>query len=485
MTGDPVTFVRFRNLLTAPQPIDIFARRVSRGGGDENPKGDYILYWAQSARRLSRNLGLNYAIEKANALDIPVVVYESIRPDYPSANDRIHTFVLEGVKANIADAERLGIRYNFFLPKTKEEARGTMRRLSRRARFVVTDEFPTFVVRDHTKRVLDNFPVAVYSVDGNGILPMRAFDKEQYSAKVLRDRARRMFAEYWRPWDDPEPEHYFDGEIELDTYDGSDPMTAASRCAIDHKVPAVATLGGRDEALSRIDQFLDRGVEGYAELRNRSIYHTSGLSPYLHFGYVGIHEIAERVMLSDKPDDDIDAFVENSIIRRELSFNLCFWRDDYDSLGALPDWAKRTLDKHRHDRRSPQYDLEQLERAETHDEVWNLAQRALLSCGTMHGYLRMLWGKKIIEWSETPEIAHDTMIHLFQKYALDGRDPSTHAGVLWCFGKHDRPWGPERPIFGTVRYMNTEASGRRKMRLDEYEAFVRSCEASVRIRAAS
>lgn len=477
-----MTFIRYRSLFTEPNPVDIYAGRVTRHGGEENAAGEYVLYWSQSARRMSRNIALNFAVEKANSAGLPVVVYESIRPDYRSANERIHTFVLDGVRKSIADAAERGLRYIFYLPRKADEARGVVRRLASRARMVVTDEFPTFIVREQTRRFCASSPVAVYLVDGNGILPMRAFDREQYSAKVLRDRARRLFAMHWGAYADPEPAKFFKGEIPLEAYDGASPVAAAQSCEIDHAVKAVGTRGGRDHAILALEDFMENGLEGYADLRNRSISHTSGLSPYLHFGHIGIHEVAERVLLSDAPGPDIDAFLESSIIRRELSFNLCFFREDYDSLAALPDWALKSLEKHRHDRRSPLYTVDQLERAETHDELWNLSQRALLHCGTMHGYLRMLWGKKIIEWTETPDEAHRTMVVLHEKWALDGRDPSTHAGVLWCFGKHDRPWGPERPIFGTVRYMNTEASGRRKMRLEEYEQFVSECEASARSR---
>ncbi len=391
--------------------------------------------------------------------------------------------MLQGVRANAADAAARGIHYHFFLPKTADEARGVMRALSGRARLIVTDEFPTFIVREQTRRFAASSQVAVHVFDGNGILPMRAFAAEQYSAKVLRDRARRMFPEYWRAFDDPKPRYQFKGNLDLPRYDGEAPQSAAASCAIDHNVAPVGTIGGRDTALATLDTFVREGLPGFAEMHNRSIAHTSGMSSYLHFGHIGIHELAETIMLSDAPDLDVDAFIESAVIRRELSFNMCFFRDDYASLVALPDWAKRTLDKHRGDRRSPRYSYDEIEKAATHDKLWNLSQRALLACGTMHGYLRMLWGKKIIEWSETPEEAHAAMVKLFEKYALDGRDPSTHAGVLWCFGKHDRAWGPERPIFGTVRYMSTEASGRKKMRLDEYEQFVRRCEATAQNRA--
>jgi len=166
---------------------------------------------------------------------------------------------------------------------------------------------------------------------------------------------------------------------------------------------------------------------------------------------IGIAEVAQAVLESDAEQEDVDSFLEEAIIRRELSFNLCFYRDDYDSLTALPDWAKRTLDAHRDDRR----------KRDPHDEVWNLAHRQLLETGTMHGYLRMLWGKKLIEWSSTPEKALAAMIGFHDRYAIDGRDPNTYAGVLWCFGKHDRPWAPERPIFGTIRYMSSAQTAKK------------------------
>lgn len=411
-----------------------------------------------------------------------MVVYESIRTDYASANDRIHTFVLEGVRDNIADAERRGLRYVFFLPRTRDEARGVVRKLAGRARMIVTDEFPTFVVRDHTAALMPHSPVAVRAVDGNGLLPMRALEKEQYSAKILRDRARRLLPQHWSRVEDVEARHFFKGNLDVTPYDGAEPRSAARSCAIDHVVAPVATTGGRQAALSRLDAFVRSS--GYSEERSRSAQQTSGLSPYLHFGHVGIHEVAARACDSEMSDEDVDSFLEEAVIRRELAFNLCFHREDFDSLTALPDWARKTLDRHRSDRRSPRYTYDQLERAATHDDVWNLAQQQMLSCGTMHGYLRMLWGKKIIEWSETPEEAQSSMIRLFEKYSLDGRDPNTYAGVLWCFGKHDRPWFPERPIFGTIRYMASQSTVR-KVRLREIETLVTACEANARSREAS
>ncbi len=460
----------FRTLRRWTPGGDPTALRVTVTGEDD-PRGRYILYWAQSARRLRNNLALEYAIRSANELKLPVLVYESVRPDYPFANDRIHAFILEGVRQNAADASARGLRYHFFLPKTAQEARGVVRQLATQARRVVTDEFPTSIVAAQTARFVARSPVAVHRVDGNGILPMRAFAKEQYSARILRDRAHALFRTLWPAVEEREPAKPFRGEVELPSFAGENPREAARSCDIDHAIAPVPIVGGRDAALARLELFLREGLRGYATERNKAIRHLSGLSPYLHFGHIGIHEIAARVLESDAPDEDVDSFLEESIIRRELSFNMCFHNPGYASLEALPAWAKASLDRHRGDRRKPLYSYEELERAGTHDEVWNLAQRQLLARGTIHGYLRMLWGKKIIEWSETPEEALQTMLRLHDVYAIDGRDPNTYAGVLWCFGKHDRPWVPERPIFGTIRWMSSEQTAK-KVRLHEIEALV-------------
>lgn len=398
------SFLPYRRLLDHPPPRDPLDLRVT-ALREENPRGDVVLYWMRAARRAKHNLALLFAEREAARRTLPLRVVET--PD-PSPSPRAQEFVRSAPRH---------WTYSKELPVD-------------RARIVVTDEFPT----------LETPPFVTHLVDGNGILPMRLFEKEQYSAKFLRDRAHRAFSEWWVPVSgDPHP---------------------------------------------RVREFVEQRLHGYAEGRNRSPLHVSGLSPWLHFGHVGIHELATAILRSDAPQADIDAFLEEAIIRRELSFNLCFFNRDYASLRALPQWAHRTLDAHRSDRRKPQYSFEELERAATHDDVWNLAQRQLLACGTIHGYLRMLWGKKIIEWSATPEAAHAAMVRLHDLYALDGLDPNTYAGILWCFGKHDRPWFPERPIFGSIRYMSSESASR-KVRLREVEAAVTACEASAGIPAGS
>lgn len=396
---------------------------------EDNARGDFVLYHARNARRAQSNLALNYAIHLADERGMPVVFAEML--DEPKLNTRTATFIRDGISANARDAAARGLGYAF----------GKIESLAKRARVVVTDEV-----------TVDATPAwAHVTVDHNGMLPLRAFAKEQYSARFLRDRAHRLFPELWTTVEEITPRVPWRG--------GALPVTVDSKGLEDVSVAPLA--GGRDAALARLGAFVSDGLDGYASKRNKDPRHTSGASPYLHFGHLGIHEFAQRILHSGAPAEDVDSLLEEAIIRRELSMNMCFYNRDYASLKALPDWAKKTLDAHRRDRRKPSYSLEELEAAETYDEVWNHSQRQLLESGSMHGYLRMLWGKKIIEWSDTPEEAHAAMIHLHDKYALDGRDPNTHAGVLWCFGKHDRPWAPERPIFGTIRWMSSEQTARK------------------------
>jgi hypothetical protein len=392
---DKLQRVPFHNLRKLKPSADPFALRVTQVK-EGNAKGSYVVYHARSARRAKNNLALDFA----KTLGKKVVMVEWL--DEPHLSPRIEAFLREGAERTKRESD---VEYHF----------GPGVDILEDARYVVTDEFPTLPVPPH----------ATHIVDGNGILPMRALQKEQYSAKFFRDRAFKLFEQFWP--------------------------------------------GARPASVD-----IER-LRGYAALHGKSAHHSSGLSPALHFGHVGAAEVMRAVLQGDLPEEDIDAFLEQLLIRRELSFNLCFYNPRYGSLDALPQWARDTLDKHRRDRRKPIYSYEELERAETHDDVWNLAQRQLLACGTIHNYLRMLWGKKIIEWSETPEDAHAAMVRLHDRYALDGRDPNTHAGILWCFGKHDRPWFPERPIFGSIRWMSSEQTAR-KVRLAEIEAVVRECE---------
>lgn len=468
------SFLPYRKIVERGGAGDPFADRVVEHIRTPVARPRFVVYWAQAHRRIEQNLALDFAITKANELDLPVIVYESLRPDYPQANDRIHSFILGGVARNREDAARRDLRYLFFLPRTPQEARGALGSLATHAACIITDEYPTFILREQTRSFVARSPVTIYTVDHNGVLPMRLFGKEKYSAKFFRDDAHRLIPDRYASISNVEavvPK--FRGRLPLADWKGGSVAKAVASCDIDHAVRPVASPGGREEALRRLQRFIDERLDGYAAKRNREADRTSELSPYLHFGFLGAQELFERVLFADAPKIDIDAFLEEAIIRRELSFNFCFYREDHQSIDALPDWARKTLARHADDRRAPIFTRDEMERGATYDEVWNLAHQGLLQRGTIHNYLRMLWGKKIVEWSATPEEAIETMEYLHDRYAIDGRDPNTHAGVLWCLGKHDRAWAPERPIFGLIRYMSSEST-RRKVDLRAYENLLKN-----------
>jgi deoxyribodipyrimidine photo-lyase len=256
---------------------------------------------------------------------------------------------------------------------------------------------------------------------------------------------------------------------------------------LDHSVQPVEKTGGSRAARQVLRAFVDRRLAGYDENRNDPREEaTSGLSPYLHFGHISAHEVFAEIAsaedwstqcLADKAtgkstgwwgaSEAAEGFLDQLITWRELGFNMCWQRDDFDQYDSLPDWAKKTLAEHAGDPREYEYSLDDFQAANTHDPLWNAAQRQLVREGRIHNYLRMLWGKKILEWTGSPEFAAEVMIELNDRFALDGRDPNSYSGIFWCLGRYDRAWGPERPIFGKVRYMSSDNTAR-KLPVAEY-----------------
>ncbi|MDZ7291799.1 MAG: deoxyribodipyrimidine photo-lyase [candidate division KSB1 bacterium] len=442
----------------------------------------YVLYWMQIHRRPYQNQALNFAIDKANALGLPVVVYEGLRPDYDQANDRIHQFIIEGAIDNHKQFAKRGIRHCFYLmPDPQQGNRRAVAQLAREAAILITDDFPAFIVPRHNRAIVKQVDCPVYAVDANGVVPIREMKQEEYAARTIRPKIHRLLPAYLWPIEEIHPKiKSLDLELNLreeTSLDHADLPALLRATAVDHSVrPSRLYHGGRTEALKRLEIFLANRLVNYDHGRNIAGEHwTSELSPYLHFGHISAMEVALAVLHAGAPNECIEAFLEELIVRRELSYNFCHFNPKHATIEALPAWARQTLFAHANDRRPYIYSSERLEAAETHDEVWNLAQRELLATGKIHNYTRMLWGKKIIEWSHTPQEALETMIRLHHRYALDGRNPNTYTGILWCFGKHDRAWGPQRPVFGLVRYMTSENT-RRKINLSAYKAWVESCE---------
>ena len=312
--------------------------------------------------------------------------------------------------------------------------------------------------------------VPLWTVDADVIVPSKLLEKEQYAARIIRPRLQRRLHEFLTPLANAKAKIEWQKPRGLKALpdDGSLDLTEDWK-NLDRSVQPVSSFrGGTTEALKLLDDFVTHKLAHYPERHGKpEVDGTSRLSPYLHFGQIGPHTVALAVEKSRAPRAAKDDFLDQLITWRELSINFVHFNPLYDSIESAPDWAHRTLAKHAQDKRPVTYSREQLEHAETHDDLWNAAQRQMLHAGWMHNYMRMYWAKKILEWSPSPAVAYQTAVYLNDKYFLDGRDPNGYAGIAWAIaGKFDRPWF-ERPIFGTIRYMSGKAA-QKKFDADKY-----------------
>jgi deoxyribodipyrimidine photo-lyase len=439
----------------------------------------YVLYWAQMSRRVAGNHGLAHAVGLANQMNLPVLYYEGLTCSYPYANDRFHTFILEGVPDTAAELKRRGIGYVFYLRQRQSDRNDVFYELARDAAAVVTDDYPTFVAAGHNARVPDRVECSYAVVDSSCVVPMGVFQKREYAAYTIRKKIQGLLPAFLRPVEVPAVARPFAPATPGFHTHVERPRIGelVAACDIDHTVPpSTAFRGGSRQASDRLRRFLDTNLRRYAREKNQPAAHaTSNLSPYLHFGHISATEVAIAARHHASEHKLIaDEFLEELIVRRELAFNFVHFEPRFTSLEALPDWVRKTLRKHDRDHRSIVYSLQELESAQTYDALWNATQKELLLRGKIHGYYRMYWGKKIIEWTGSHEDALDAMIYLHDRYALDGRDPNTYTNILWCFGLHDRPW-QERPIFGQIRYMSFDGM-KRKTDVHAYIAEINALE---------
>lgn len=465
--------------------------------------GQFVLYWMIAFRRTSWNFALERAVGWAKELRKPLVIFEPLRSGYRWASDRLHRFVLDGMADNAARLAPLrdrGVWYYPYVEPAPDADKGLLAALAQQAAVVVSDDSPAFFLPRMLAAAARHVPVRLELVDSNGLLPLRATDRvfttafsfraflqrelrphlEQFPqanplARIKLPPLERLPAKITRRWP-PAAAALLSGDA-----------AALAKLPIDHTVAAVETPGGHNAARRRLLAFLDRQLGRYAAGANQPDDDTrSGLSPYLHFGHISAHEAFAELMAREgwSPDrlaaraggkregwwsvsPGAEAWLDELITWRELGYNMAAQREDYEQYESLPDWAQATLAAHAGDPRESVYTLDDFAAAWTHDPLWNAAQTQLLREGRIHNYLRMLWGKKILEWSATPRDALAVMIELNNRYALDGRDPNSYAGIFWCLGRYDRPWGPERPIFGTVRYMSSDST-RKKLHVTEY-----------------
>ena len=478
----PRSFQAVSSVLSADESLRLHRLR----GGQPSPGARYVLYWMQINRRAEFNPALDHAILEANRLRLPLVVYEGLRADYPYANARIHTFMLEGAAERHEALKAQGIRSVFFLQSAPGEHRDTVQRLCQEAALLVTDGYPTFIIGHQTQKILERTRLPITAVDASTIVPPQLFPKAEWAARTLRPKLQRVISAWLVPPESCKLTHAnprLPLPIDWETDLHQPVQHLVQSCQIDHSVkPSLTFRGGSTEARKRLQSFLKQRLKEYDEARNDpGIRGTSELSPYLHFGTISPLEVALAAMNAPTPDDSpVSAFLEELIVRRELAFNFCTHHPHFDSLAGLPDWARKSLAEHDGDARSDLWSFESIEQARTPDLVWNLAQRELLLTGKIHGYIRMLWGKKIIEHSPSHAEALRRMIVLHDKYALDGRDPNTYTNILWCMGLHDRAWGPPKPVIGLIRPMSSDAM-RRKTDLTAYKRWLDFIEAGARL----
>ena len=434
-------------------------------------KGAYVLYWAQASVRSAYNHALEYAIREANDLHQPVVAYFGLTEEFPEANARHYHFLLEGLREARSALRQRGIS----LVVRKESPPLGVIEIARDASLVVVDRGYLPILKDWREQVARGAGCCVIQVESDAVVPIEeASPKEEYSAATIRPKIQRKLDDYLQPLEETAVGVDSLG-LEFESLDIADLSLVVSKLDVDRSVSAAPGLvGGTTEAKQRLEHFISDKLDLYDELRNDPTEsYLSGMSPYLHFGQISPLYIALQVMATDSPGKD--AYLEELLVRRELSMNFVHYNDQYRTLEGLPDWCRKTLAEHERDPRDYLYGLEEFEGGATHDPYWNAAQKEMVVSGKMHGYMRMYWGKKILEWSESPQEALRIALYLNNKYELDGRDPNGFTGVAWCLGKHDRPWG-ERPVFGKVRYMSANGL-RRKFDADGY---VRQVEAMVR-----
>lgn len=468
-------------------------------------RGAYVLYWMVAQRRTHHSYALQHAAWHAQRLGKPLLVLEPLRVAYPHASDRFHHFVLDGMADNARRCEAAGIPYLAYVERSPGAGRGLLAALAEAACVVVSDEWPCGFIPRMQAAAAERIAARLELVDGCGLIPLRASTAHFTTAHAFRRFIQRDAVPQLleRPLADPlakldVPKARVPAELskrwpwatraELGSRRGSFMATLP----IDHTIARAPLPGGPEAARARLKQFVKHELRDYAERRNHPDFDaTSKLSPYLHFGHVGAHEVVSAVLAHERWDPSrlgdyrdtqggrsgfwgvgasAEAFLDQVVTWRELGFQACARLGDgvlaYDT---LPAWARATLDEHRDDLRVERYTLAQLESAATADRIWNAAQRQLVHEGRLHNYLRMLWGKKIYEWSASGPLALERMIELNDRWCVDGRDPNSYSGIAWVLGRYDRAWGPERPIFGKLRYMSSEST-RRKLRVRAYLA---------------
>ncbi len=432
------------------------------------PADGPVVYWMSRDQRVDDNWALLYGRELAMQQQKPLLVIFCLTTDFLGANLRHYTFLVKGL-AEVQ--ERLAASNIPFYLLVGDPGREIVPFLAEhQAAALVTDFDPLRIKRGWKERVIQGCSAPVYEVDAHNIIPCwRTSEKQEYAAYTIRPKINRNLADFLHEFPEIKP-HLYGGNHHSKGID----IKIVLQGVGDRSVEELAwILPGENAAQKALKRFVRERLTSYPKNRNNPCLEgQSGLSPYLHFGQLSAQRVALAVQKAEAPQEAKEAFWEELIVRRELADNFCYYNGAYDRFGGFPQWARQTLDDRRQDQRPYTYALEQLERAATADDLWNACQMDLCRRGKLHGYLRMYWAKKILEWTVSPEEALQCAIFLNDKYSLDGRDPNGYTGIAWSIGGvHDRAW-PERPVFGKIRYMNRNGC-RRKFDVDGYIEMVR------------
>ena len=438
-------------------------RVTVRRDGAPSATGKTVVYWMQRAERATDNHALDTAILAANALGLPVVVYFAGIANFPHANLRHYIFLNEGLRDVAADCAQRNV--TFVLRNAPREDHLTLFR-DAEAALVIADENPMRVPESWRRHIAESLAVPFWTVDADVIVPSKLFGKAQYAAYTMRGPLWKLVPEYLVPSDNPQADHAWNRPKDFFADDPALDMTAGWP-DLDRSVgKAPGLTGGAHAARARLDHFVADLLPAYAVTRNQpDIDGTSLLSPYLHYGHISPITIALAIEAAVEGNPHLreaaDSFLDELVTWRELSINFVRYNPHYDDPECAEPWARQTVADHADDPRDHRYTPEQMERAETSDELWNAAQRQMVRRGWMHNFMRMYWAKKVLEWSPSNAVAMRTLIHLNDKYFIDGRDPGGYTGIAWAvYGKFDRPWF-NRPIFGKIRYMSAASTGKK------------------------
>jgi deoxyribodipyrimidine photo-lyase len=439
--------------------------RIEKINEAELEEKDFVAYWMQSSQRLEYNQALGYAVERANQLNQPLLIFFLLKSNFPEAEYGHFKFMLQGLKEIRASLDAADI--NFYL--LDYQSLDDFQKITANASLVVSEKVYLKHLRSWKRKAAASLSVPFYLVESNLICPIEEVSsKEEYAAYTIRKKINEIRDKYLKKYQREKLLNKSNIKLNnkgLNFVDDLDHYLAEMN--FERKIDYDNNFkGGYQQAKQKLEDFIENKLQYYAEKRNiPHLNFQSDLSPYLHFGQISAQEAALAALDSEYDAED---FLEELIVRRELAFNFVYYNHNYDGSlkDILYDWAYQSLMEHQSDEREYLYSYQELEDAETHDEYWNAAQKEMLITGKMHNYMRMYWGKKILEWTSDPEKAYQWALKLNNKYSLDGRDPNSYAGVAWIFSKHDRAW-KERKIFGKVRYMN--AGGlERKFEMEKY-----------------